>query len=84
MKAKIIKIGNSKGVRLPKSVIDEVGLGEEVVLEASRGALVIRPVNGQRQNWREKFQQMANLADDELIDSGSQDNQWDTKEWEWK
>jgi antitoxin MazE len=83
MKAKIIKIGNSRGVRLPRTVIEEVGLGDEVLLEASRGALVIRPVNSPRSNWSESFKRMALEGDDELIDFNSA-NKWDDKEWEWK
>jgi len=81
MKAKVIKIGNSRGIRLSKAVIEEVGLGEEVLLEASRGALVIRPISDARQNWGDKFKQMADTGDDSLIDLGSPANRWDSKEW---
>lgn len=84
MKAKVIKIGNSRGIRLPKAILDEVGLGEEVVLEASRGAVIIRPASKPRAAWGAAFQKMAACGDDQLIDTDLSASAWDKKEWEWK
>jgi antitoxin MazE len=83
MKARVIKIGNSKGIRLPKAILEQVGLGEEVVLEASRGALVIRPASKPRATWGASFQEMAKHGDDRLLDIEISGSSWD-KEWEWK
>ncbi|HJP32946.1 MAG: AbrB/MazE/SpoVT family DNA-binding domain-containing protein [Candidatus Latescibacteria bacterium] len=54
MKVRLIRIGNSKGVRLPKPLIDAVGLGEDVELEVRDGAILIAPVEGApRDGWSE-------------------------------
>ena len=85
MKAKIIKIGNSRGIRIPKEVIEEVGLGEEVVLEATRNSVVIRPSRKARFGWGEKFRRMASLGDDKLLDGNViSTSSWDKEEWIWK
>ena len=53
MKIKLIKIGNSFGVRLPKTVIEECGLTEKLNLEVDKGAVVITPVLPPRLGWKE-------------------------------
>ena len=52
MKTKIIRIGNSKGIRLPKPLLEQVGLVSEVDLEVRDGALVISPAEPLRAGWR--------------------------------
>ena len=85
MKAKVIQIGNSRGVRLPKSVLEEMGQPEEVYLEASRGSVIIRPVSAPRAQWAEAFQQMAEQGDDALILGGDgASSEWDRSGWKWK
>ena len=85
MKAKVIKIGNSRGLRLPAAVIEQVGIEEEVLMEATRGSLVIRPARGQREGWAEAFQRMAVVGDDRLLDiAEATRSTWDQEEWEWK
>ncbi len=44
MKARLVRIGNSRGVRLPKPLIEEAGLSDEVELQVRDGSVVIRPV----------------------------------------
>lgn len=83
MKAKVIKIGNSKGVRLPKSIIEEVGLGDEVMLEASKGTIVIRPISAVRANWEAAFEAMTHKGDDKLLLPDSQ-TKWEREDWQWK
>ena len=53
MKTKLIKIGNSCGVRLPKTIIEECGFKEELNLTVRQGAVVITPVVQPRTGWRE-------------------------------
>ena len=85
MKAKVIEIGNSRGVRIPKSLLQEIGQPEEVYLEASRGTIVIRPSRNPREYWPEEFRQMADRGDDRLIDRDAlSTSNWDRREWEWK
>ena len=83
MEATIIKIGNSKGVRIPKAVIAQCGFENEVELIVHNGELILRPISSPRQNWDEAFKKMANNGDDKLLDSETTSN-WDESEWEWK
>lgn len=83
MKAKIIDVGNSKGVRLPKSIIEQLGLKGEVELKATKDALIIRASHGARFDWAKAFHSMAKAGDDSLLDNDLTTD-WDDKEWEWK
>ena len=84
MKTRIVRIGNSQGVRIPKPLLEQSGLGEEVELEVHDRQIVIRAVERPRQGWDEAFRTMAEAQDDALLDpdpaSGSE---WDAEEWEW-
>ena len=53
--AEIVSIGNSKGLRIPKGIREQVGLDSEVTLTVSDGALVVRPKRAPRANWPERF-----------------------------
>lgn len=55
MKVALIPIGNSKGVRLPKAVLEQVGFGQSAVLEVERGRIVLTPERGVRKGWKEAF-----------------------------
>ena len=68
MKSKIIKIGNSQGIRIPKMLIEQTGLMGEVEIEVDNNRLVIGPVVRPRAEWEEAFKKMAERGDDELID----------------
>jgi len=84
VKTRIIKIGNSQGIRIPKLLLDQSGLGEEVELSIERGQLVIRPVRRARHGWDEQFRMMAESGDDRLLDEEALSlTQWDAGEWEW-
>ena len=66
LKARIIKIGNSQGIRIPKLLLDQVGLGEDVELEAQQDRIVIRPARRPRDGWDEQFKAMAEHGDDQF------------------
>jgi antitoxin MazE len=83
MKASIIKIGNSQGVRIPKPIIEQCGFANEVELEVHNHALVIRSLRHPRQDWEEAFKAMAESGDDRLLDAATE-TKWDKEEWEWK
>jgi antitoxin MazE len=59
MRAKLVRIGNSRGIRLPKGVIDEVGLGDEVELTVKKGEIIITRVRQVREGWAEDAKLMA-------------------------
>jgi antitoxin MazE len=83
MKAKIVDIGNSKGIRIPKALIEQLGLHGEVELESSKGTLVIRSCRSTRFSWAKAFDEMAKSGDDSLLDDYTSTT-WDDQEWEWK
>jgi antitoxin MazE len=85
MRTRIIKIGNSRGIRIPKALLEESGLSGEVDISVREGALVITRVNTARQGWDEAFRQMATHGDDALLDgdlpiTGS----FEEESWRWE
>jgi len=68
MKTRIVRIGNSRGIRIPELLLEETGLQGEVEITAEDGALVIRPTRKPRQGWAAAFRKMSRRGDDALID----------------
>jgi antitoxin MazE len=70
MKINIIQIGNSKGIRIPASVLNQCHIGTEVEMNIENQKIVIIPVKQTpRQEWAKKFKEMsANNHDSLLID----------------
>lgn len=85
MKTRLITIGNSKGIRIPKSFIEEGKLTGEVEIELRQDGIFIKPVKKVRENWDDAFKKMAVAGDDKLIDAENLKNQssWDEEGWEW-
>ena len=83
IKSRIIKIGNSKGVRIPKLLLEQASLGEEVEIELQEGQIVIRSFRPTRFKWGEQFKDMAEIGEDKLLDEGLILTTWDEEEWEW-
>lgn len=63
--AKVVQIGNSKGIRLPKAMILRAGLGENVVLEQTENGIMIRPKREEKLSWDETFKAMAADSDED-------------------
>ena len=82
MKAKLVRIGNSRGIRLPKPLIEQAGLSDEVELEVRNGSIVISPVNGARAGWEEAARVLHESGDDRLVDE-ERATVFDEEEWEW-
>ena len=78
MKTRLVSMGNSRGVRLPKPLIEQVGLGDEVDLRVEAGAIVIAPLHAPRAGWANAAAQLA----DELLD-GDVPTRFDETEWRW-
>jgi antitoxin MazE len=68
MKTGLVRIGNSKGLRIPKSLISQSGLQDEVEITLKGNSLIIRPASNPREGWAEAFEQMARRGDDALLD----------------
>ena len=83
MKASVISIGNSKGIRIPKTYVDELQIGKEVDIHIENRSIIIQPIeNKPRANWGQNFKKMAEFGEDELLISDSID--LDTMDHEWK
>ena len=82
MKARLVQIGNSKGIRLPKTVIAEAELQDEVELQAEPGRIVIRSAKRPREGWAEAARMLRERSDDRLI-LPSTSTRFDVEEWEW-
>jgi len=84
MRTRIIRIGNSQGIRIPKLYLQQTGLAEEVELDVQDNEIVIRRAGRPRQGWAEAFSEMAERGDDRLLDSGlTNQSAWDEAEWQW-
>jgi len=85
MKTKLIRIGNSQGVRIPKPLIEESGLTEEIEMILRDNEIVLRSAETTRKNWGELFEKMAEQNDDKLLDQKEieKPSEWDEVEWTW-
>ncbi|MGB5637118.1 MAG: AbrB/MazE/SpoVT family DNA-binding domain-containing protein [Waterburya sp.] len=81
MKIDIIKIGNSQGIRIPKTIMEQCGFGESVEMEIKDGNLILKPTQI-RVGWAESFKLMAVNQDDELLIDDTIPTEYD-EEWEW-
>ena len=84
LRARIIKIGNSQGIRIPKLLLEQAHLGQEVEMELQENHIIVRSPRQTRHGWEEKFRTMAELGDDVLLDSQTPSSAtWDEEEWDW-
>lgn len=78
----IVQIGNSKGIRIPKAILEQCRIESAVSLEVKNGKIVLEPVDSMpRQGWKEAFNRMHEAGDDELLVDDSLD--LDSDDWEW-
>ncbi len=82
MKTHLVRIGNSRGVRLPKAIIAQAGLTEEVELGVRDGAVVIARTTSARSGWADAARQMRQRDEDRLVDAPTP-TRFDEKEWQW-
>jgi antitoxin MazE len=83
MKASIISIGNSKGIRIPKPYLEELQIEKEVDIHIENKSIIIQPLkNTPRADWAQNFKKMTESGDDKLLISDSLD--LDTMDPEWK
>lgn len=79
---RIVRIGTSQGVHLPKVWVDQLHLGPEVEMTVQADGIIIRPAVRAGQAWDEQFAAMADAGDDRLIDEPVV-NSFDKDQWEW-
>jgi antitoxin MazE len=83
MKAHIVRIGNSRGVRLPKTLLQEAQLEDEVELQAEPGRILISKTSKPRAGWAEAAKRMRAHNQDRLLDPPTT-TRFDKEEWKWR
>ena len=83
MKTELIRIGNSRGIRIPKPLIEQCGLGETVELRIEKDRLVISSARRPRQAWEEAFRAAGPATNDEIVLETMDPNEFDFTEWKW-
>jgi len=84
VRAKVVRIGNSRGIRIPKPVLRECRLEGEVEIQIHKDGLLIRPAVAPREGWAEAFERMAKAGDDRLLDEGRWgETTWERRDWRW-
>jgi len=81
MRARIVKIGNSQGIRIPKPLLEQADLGDEVELTLSGRSLIVTRARPARAGWGAAFTELATDEDDGLIDTPAPE--FDDLEWNW-
>ena len=66
MQSKIIQIGNSKGLRLSKTILKQYDISDVVEIILEKDQIVIKPIKNSRTGWEEQFKLMAERNDDSL------------------
>ena len=69
VKSRVVKMGSSRGIRIPKPILEQLGWGEEVEMSVHGDQLVIRSTRRPRSGWEEQFRQMAEHGDDRPLDA---------------
>ncbi len=83
MKINVVRIGNSRGIRIPKPVLEQCRLGESVELRVEDDKIVISAHRAQREGWSEAFMAAKRSAPDPLLLGDIPANRFDEEEWEW-
>ncbi|NJL88692.1 MAG: AbrB/MazE/SpoVT family DNA-binding domain-containing protein [Coleofasciculaceae cyanobacterium SM2_1_6] len=82
IRTRIVKIGNSQGIRIPKLLLEQSGIHTEVEIEVQGDQLTIRTAQHLRDGWDQAFATMAQEDDDVLLDEVNT-TEWDQVAWEW-
>ncbi|PYM17656.1 MAG: AbrB/MazE/SpoVT family DNA-binding domain-containing protein [Candidatus Rokuibacteriota bacterium] len=82
-KTRIVRIGNSRGIRIPKILLDQAQLPDDVELHAEPGRLVVQGTRRPRTGWAEAARAMSAAGDDGMLDDPTA-TRFDREEWEWR
>ncbi len=67
METKVVQIGNSKGIRFSKTILEKYDIGETVNMRMEENCIIIEPIRKPRHNWDESFKEMSKNGDDILL-----------------
>ncbi|MBD0403259.1 AbrB/MazE/SpoVT family DNA-binding domain-containing protein [Flammeovirga sp. EKP202] len=79
MEQKIIKIGNSKGIRLSKTILEKYNIGDKVEISLNNDGILITPIKNPRSGWEEAFKALENDEGQNLMDDVFDDENFE--EW---
>jgi antitoxin MazE len=83
VKGRIIKVGNSQGIRIPKVLLEQSGIQENVEIEVRDNQIVITAAPKVRVGWAEAFSRVVGNEDEDVLLDSSTATVWDEEEWEW-
>jgi antitoxin MazE len=92
IRTKIIRIGNSQGICLPRRLLAQAGItpdargrfvGQEIEIAVAAGGLILGPAQPARAGWEEQFALMAARGHDALLEDACVVHSWDEQEWVW-
>ena len=83
MRLELIRIGNSRGIRIPKPVIEQCGIRDTIDLRVEHDRLIIVPARSPRLGWEEAFRKAGASAKDTLLLHRLPPNEFDRDEWRW-
>jgi antitoxin MazE len=83
MRIELVRIGNSRGIRIPKPFIEQCGFGDTVELRVEQDRLIISPGHSPRQGWKEAFAAAGPSTHDPLVLEILPANKFDAEEWTW-
>ncbi|MDR3284053.1 MAG: AbrB/MazE/SpoVT family DNA-binding domain-containing protein [Treponema sp.] len=82
MLASVISIGNSRGIRIPQSILNQLNFNEKVEMEVQDNKLIVSRIEKKpRQDWEKAFSETHESQESDLLIADMIDN--DTFEWEW-
>ena len=81
MKLELTRIGNSRGIRIPKPLIEECGLGDIVEVRVIPEGLIVAPHHAPRRGWKQAF--AASRGEQEILLDGIASNVFDREDWKW-
>jgi antitoxin MazE len=67
MELSVINIGNSKGIRLSKTILEKYNIHDKIELILEKGFIVLKPKTEPRKDWEKAFQKMHENGDDQLL-----------------
>jgi antitoxin MazE len=83
LRTELIRIGNSRGVRIPKPLIEQCGFTDVVELRVENDRLIVSPERKVRQGWADAFRAAEQVESDELLLENVPPNKFDLKDWRW-
>ncbi len=82
VRSKVVKIGNSRGIRIPRTLLEQAGLTDQVEMTVEGNRLIVHSAHLPRADWITRFAELAEKGDDQLLDVAVPTH-WDKDEWTW-